>query len=550
MPTIEVSHKDLCKLIGKDLSMEDLTEAANFAKSGIEGTNGDLITIKVEDTNRPDLWSAEGVAREIRGRMVRGGCPRYDVRESGVVVNIDKKNKDVRPYTVCAVVKDLNIDENVLSQMIQLQEKVCGTFGRNRSEVALGVYDFDRIKPPIRFTTVKPEGIMFVPLDFDRKMTPKEILEEHPKGKEYAHLLSGFDEYPIFIDSRDEVLSVPPIINSNYSGKVTDKTKNLFIECSGFNLKFLMPALNVLVTAMAERGGRIESVNVVLPGKTLVTPDLSPRSSWVGIDYVNEISGLSLSGKEICKLLEKANYDAELKGKKIEVKYPAYRQDIMHQRDIVEDVIISYGYNNVGPVTPELKTTGGMDKMQIFSDKVAGIMNDLGFQEIMQYTLTNKSKLFERMNLKEVRIVEIENPSSENWSVFRNWLLPGMMEFLAGNQHVSYPQKIFEIGNTVLVDKNEEMGTRDSRKIAAAISDSKIGYQDMLAVLDSLMSKLGQSYNLKAKKHPSFIEGRVASVLVKGREIGEIGEVHPSVLENWKMQMPTVAFEIDIDDLS
>jgi phenylalanyl-tRNA synthetase beta chain len=549
MPTIEISHKDLCNLIGKELTTEELKEKILYAKGEIDVADGDVLKIDVKDTNRPDLWSTEGIAREIKGRYNKTGCPKYSVKQSSVVVNVDKKNKYVRPYTVCAVVKNLKITSDVLSQIIQLQEKIHLTFGRNRKEVAMGIYDLERIKPPIRFTTVKPDEIKFVPLDFEERLTPKEILERHPKGREYGHLLAGCKDYPIFIDSRNEVLSIPPIINSNYSGKVTQETKNVFIECSGFNFKFLIPALNVVVAALADRGGKLESVKVVYPDNAINTPDLTPKKYSVDISYVNKISGLKITKNEICKLLKQANYDAKLKGKKIELLYPAYRQDIMHPRDVVEDVIISYGYNKVEPVVPKLKTVGGIDKLEIFSNKVSDIIVQLGFQEILSYTLTNKDNLFKKMNIEEQEIVEIENPVSLNWNVFRDCLLPNLMEFFSNNQHISYPQNIFEIGDVVLIDNKKETRTKNVRKLSAAIADSRVCYQDIAAVLDVLLKKLNVKYKLRRSQHESFIDGRVAYVLVRNKQIGVIGEIHPSILKNWKLEMPVVVFEIDLEEL-
>ena len=549
MPTIEVSHEDLCNLIGKRFTIEELREAVLYSKGEIDEADGDLLKVDIKDSNRPDLWSAEGIAREIKGRVNPKGCPKYEIKKSDVVVNVDKKNKNVRPYTVCAVVKNLKITPAMLSQIIQLQEKIHTTFGRNRKELAMGIYDLERIKPPIRFTTVNPDGIKFAPLDFEEKLTPKEILEKHPKGKEYGHLLAGFKEYPMFIDSRDEVLSIPPIINSNYSGKITEETKNAFIECSGFKFKFLIPALNVIVAALADREAEIESVKVVYSDKVMVTPDLTPKKTWVDINYVNKVSGLNLTGNEICRLLEQANYDAKVVGKKIELLYPAYRQDIMHQRDVVEDVIISYGYDKVEPVLPKLKTVGCIDKVEISSNKVAEIMVDLGFQEILSYTLTNKENLFRKMNIGEEKIVEIENPVSLNWNAVRNWLLPSVMEFFSNNQHVSYPQRVFEIGDVVLIDNKMETRTRNIRKLAVAIADSHIVYNDITAVLDLLLKKLNVKYKLRKCKHQSFIDGRVADILIRNKPAGFIGEVHPVVIKNWKLEMPTVAFEIDLNCL-
>lgn len=549
MPKIEVSHSDLNGLIGRRLTLDELNDAMLYAKGEVEASEGDLVKLEIKDSNRPDLWSAEGIAREIQGRYTtKRGMPTFKVAKGKLVVKVDSKMKNVRPYTVCAVVRKLKIDKDVLSQMIQLQEKVATTFGRNRKEVAIGYYDLDKIKPPIRFTTVKPEGIKFTPLDFDRELTPREILELHPKGREFGHLLKGASEYPMFIDANDNVLSIPPIINSDISGRVTEKTRNLYIECSGFNLKFLVPALNVLVTALADRGAAIESVIVKYPDKTIVTPDLSPQKSFVNIDYVNKTAGMEWSSKEIVGLLKKARYDAVAKGRRIDVTYPAYRQDIMHQRDIVEDAIISYGYNKVEPIMPKLATIGGNNPQETLSNKVAKVMVGLGLQEILSYILTSKASLFKKMNVKDSPVVEIENAVSENWSVFRNSILPNLLEFLAVNQHVEYPQRIFEIGLVTLPDEKMETKTRDVRKIAVAIADTKVSYDEVSSILDALLSSMGMKYSLRKISHASFIEGRAAEVFVENKSVGIIGEVSPIVLKNWQMEMPVAAFEISLEN--
>jgi len=548
MPTIDVSYKDLCKLIGRPISHTELQEkAVLFAKGEIDAIEGDMLKIDIKDTNRPDLWSVEGVAREIAGRHGKPGLPVYKTGRSDVKVTIDHKLKNIRPYTVCAVVKNLSITPDVLSQMIQLQEKVAGTFGRNRKEVAIGVYDLHKITPPIRFTTTKPEGIKFVPLEFAREMTPKQILKIHPKGKEFAHLLEDNEEYPIFIDNADEVLSMPPIINSDYTGKVTEKTKDIFIECSGFNLKFLIPALNVIVSALAERGGQIETVEVHMPGgKKLVTPDLTPKKTSVQTGFVNKLSGLNLNEKEICRLLEQARYRTALKGKTIELQYPAYRQDIMHPVDVVEDAIISYGYNKIEPVVPQLATVGSQTAREKFSDTVSQIMTGLGSQEIMSYILTSKANLFEKMNKPQEQVVEIENIVSSNWCVFRNALLPELLEFLSQNKHVEYPQKIFEIGDTVLINQNRKTKTEDMRRISMATSGNTAGYEQVASDLDSLLQNLGIKYRLKNTSHPSFIRGRTASVIINNRIAGIIGEINPLVLEKWDLEKPVAGFELDL----
>ncbi len=550
MPTIEVSQKDLCKLIGKKLTIKELEDLVIYAKSEVDAVDGDSIKLDVKDSNRPDLWSAEGIAREISGRIKKASVKKYKVGKSKVVVKVSKKVSKVRPLTVCAVVKGLRINDDVLSQMVQLQEKTAVTFGRNREEVAIGIYDLRKIKLPIKYTTVKPDGIKFVPLEFTKEMTPKEILKQHPKGKEFGNLLKGCKEYPIFIDSAGNVLSMPPIINSDYTGKVTKKTKDVFIECTGFNFKFLIPALNVIVAALADRGGKIRSVRVVYPSRRMTTPDLTPKKAFVDVDYANRISGLDLTVSQIRKLLEQARYKTKSakRGKRIEVLYPAYRQDILHQRDVVEDIIVSYGYNKIEPIVPELATVGSVSQKEVFSNRIAELMVGLGMQEVLSYTLTNKANLFERMNLKATTIAEIENPVSLNWCVFRNWMLPSLMEFLSSNQHVEYPQRVFEVGDVVILDKTKETRARDVRKLACAIANPKASYEEISSMVDALLANLGVDYKLKATEHRSFIPGRVAEIIVNKESIGIVGELSPAVLNNWQLEMPVAAMEMSLEE--
>lgn len=554
MPTIEVDYEDLLSLIGRRIPIDELRDkAVMYAKAEVDAIEGTMLKMDIKDANRPDLWSAEGVAREIAGRYGKPGLPQYSVARPSLDVMVDPKVRKVRPYTVCAVVRGLAISGHVLSQMIQLQEKVAETFGKKRREVAIGVYDFSKIKGPIRYTTVKPDGIRFVPLEFTEALTPRQILQQHPKGKEYRHLLDGCAEYPIFIDAAGEVLSMPPIINSNHTGKVTAETRDVFIECSGFSMRFLVPALNVLVAALADRGGSIEGVRVVYPkghgAGTMVTPDMGPKKHAARLDDINKILGLRLSPAQAVRMLEQARYSARAKGSAIEALYPAYRQDIMHWRDVAEDAIISYGYENVEPVPPKLATTGSESKEEIFCRKVADAMAGMGLQEVLSYMLTSRDSLFRKMNAVEEQAVEIENCMSANWSVFRTWLLPGLMEFLAGNKHVEYPQKVFEIGAAVLLDQSQETGARDARKLAVAVSNTSIGYEDIASILNGLMESLGLKYEMKPKSHPSFIHGRCAAVFAAGKDIGLIGEMHPAALNAWGLEKPVAAFEIGLDEV-
>lgn len=541
MPTIEISKKDFEKLAGAGITEQTLS----LSKAEIESSHGDSLKLAIADTNRPDLWSTEGLAREIIGKFTE-----IKTKPSGLKVIVDKNLADIRPKTVCAVIKNIKITQDVLNQIIQLQEKICETYGRRRKQVAIGVYDFDKISSPVTFSAFSPKEIKFMPLDLMEILNLNQIIEKHPKGKEYGHLLQGFSKYPIFMDAKKEVLSMPPIINSDYTGKVTTKTKNLFIECSGFDMKFLEPALNVVVYSLAQRGGSILTVEVKYPEKTIITPDLKPKSFSMEVSYFNRRSGLNLSKQQVISLLNKSNYRVTSSANdKINILYPCYRQDIMHQADIVEDLMIRYGYNKITPIPPLLSTKGKLLPIQELQNKIAGIMVGLKAQEVLSYTLNNEDNLFRKMNLEPQPSIEIDNAVSKNWSIFRSWITPCLIEFMSKNTTREYPQKVFELGQVVIPSKTAETMSINPVKLAYAEASKNTDFTSSKQALDFLMSSLGISYSISETEHTSFIKGRVGKIMVKGKQAGIIGEIHPQVLLMWGIEIPISVFELSLSEL-
>lgn len=554
MPKFDVAKSDLERLVGREFSVEEWEDLVLYAKCELDDVweeDGKIyFKLDSKDTNRPDLWSAEGVARQIRWALgLAKGLPKYEVEESDVVVYVDKKLRNIRPYGVYAVVEGLKLDEEPLSQLIQLQEKVALTYGRRRREVAIGIFDFDKVKPPIYYRAAEKTE-KFVPLGYSEEMTLEEILEKHEKGREYGHLIRDKPYYPLLVDSEGNVLSMPPIINSELTGRVTTETKNVFVDVTGWDLRKVMLALNVIVTALAERGGKIKRVKVIYPDFEITTPDLTPKEFEVSFEYIRKLSGLELSNEEIKELLERMMYEVEiLSENKAKVKYPAFRDDIMHTRDVLEDVLIAYGYNNIDPEEPKLAVQGRGDPFKDFEDAIRDLMVGFGLQEVMTFNLTSKEVQFDKMNIPEEEIVEIANPISSRWSALRKWLLPSLMEFLSNNTHEEYPQRIFEVGLATLIDESRETKTVSEPKLAVALAGSGYTFTNAKEILDSLMRHLGIEYDIEETVHGSFIPGRVGKILVDGKEIGIIGEIHPQVLENWNIQVPVVAFEIFLKPL-
>jgi phenylalanyl-tRNA synthetase beta chain len=562
MPTIDVDCAELERLLGWSWqgNVEKLDWLLAFVKSEVKLFNKEegAASIEMKDTNRPDLWSVEGLARASRGFLkLEKGLRRYKVGEPVLDVFVDAELSRIRPFICCSVVKDVRLTDTIIRGLMHLQDKLDQTYGRCRQKTSIGIYDFDLISPPLSYAVTEPSEISFVPLGFEEKLNLAQILEQHPKGIEYGHIVKAHSVYPILLDSTRKVLSFPPVINSNDLGKVTEDTRNLLVEVTGTMHQTVLNTLNLVTLALVDRGGKAYGATVrypddsfYAPRKTVVTPDFRSKRWRLNVGYANKVLGLQLGAEQMADLLLTAGFGVETVGDSVlDVLVPCYRVDVMHEVDLVEDIAIAYGYNNINPLWRELPTTGCAKPEQRLIDVARGLMVGLGFQEILTYTLTSPESLFDKMNREKARIVEVANPKVVTMSCLRSWLLPSLMEFLGCNQSVEFPQKIFELGKVTLVDETKETKTRDEEWLAAATTHPSANFSEIKSALDAFFMNFGVQWLIEETVHPSFIEGRVGVVSVNGLNVGVLGEVHPKVLEAWKLENPVAAFEVNLGEV-
>ena len=544
MPTINVNRQVFERLVGKKLPTEKLKDRISYLGTDLEEVNKNEIIAEIFP-NRPDMLSVQGFARAFSSFIgVKKGLRNFKVEDSKEKMIIDPSVSKVRPYTACAIVKGIKYDDEKIKEVVDVQEKLHITYGRNRRKVAIGIYPFEKIKPPITFMAKKPEDIIFQPLEFPRKINARQILSQHPAGRDYGHLLEGMDKFPVFYDSNNEVLSVPPIINSHKTGKITEATKDVFIECSGFDFQVLQKCLNMIVTAFADMGGKIYSMKLHYPDKTYTTPDLKPEEMDVDIGYINKWLGLNLNESQLKKLLEKMGFG--YKNKKVLV--PAYRADIIHQTDIAEDIAIAYGYDNFKATLQEVATIAEEDAFEIFKNKIADLLVGLNLIETFTYNLTNKD--FQNKNmLANLSLIELANSISSEYNVLRSWNIPSLLEILKNNKHHEYPQKIFTIGTIFKQNNKEETNIEENERLAITIADEKTDYTEIKQILDYLLRMLNIRYDIEETEHPSFIPGRVARIKVNNKKIAYIGELSPKVIINWDLDVPVTALELNLTEL-
>ncbi|MBI5066501.1 phenylalanine--tRNA ligase subunit beta [Candidatus Woesearchaeota archaeon] len=538
MPTIQFKLQELNNLLDKKINLAQLKELLIQAKAEYDGEQEEKINIKFNDTNQPYLWGVEGLSRLLKGLQgTQKGLPVIKVKKSNAEVKVDNSVKKIRPFIVSFLAKGKKIDEDLLLQLIQLQEKLSENYGRKRAKIAIGIYPSKKISFPVTYKAANPET-KFTPLDFNKELSLKQILEEHPKGKEYAHILKNFDKYPILVDSTGKVLSFPPIINSETTGKVTPGEEELFFEATGTDQKSLNLVCNIFAYALNDQGFSIEQVKT--DGE--LTPELKTTKTKITKEQVKELLGLDLSEKEIKTLLEKMgyNYSSGI------IEIPSYRTDIMNTVDIIEDIAIAYGYENIPSEPLKTQTIGKTLPITKFINNIRQLMVGLGYQETFSAVLNNKNNLYEKMNTQDFGTIEIKDYMSETYSVIRSWMLPILMEVLSKNQHNSYPQKIFEQGLTSTLKNGK---ASDQEKISFATAHTKSDFTEVKQAIDLIFRLLQIDYSIEETKHTSFIQGRTAKIIVHDKEIGILGEIHPQTLQNWQIEMPVVACEINLTEL-
>ncbi len=544
MPKITLDKERVLKIIGKKLDDNQLKHHLGYLGTDVEAVTKESIEVEIFP-NRPDLLSEEGLGRALRSFTGKEkGLRKYSAKKSNYKVIIDKSVKKVRPYTACAVVKGLELDEKKIEDIIEIQEKLHITYGRNRKKCAIGVYPLENISFPITYKALPREQVLFRPLGSDKKLTGKQILELHEKGKEYAYLLEKEKEYPLFIDGKGSIMSMPPIINSEETGKVSLKTKDVFVECSGHDFRVLSKALNMVVTALSDMGGVVHEVKLVNENKK--TPEFNPEEVFVRKNYVEKLIGLSLSDNEIIGSLEKMGFGVSKKKDGFLVIIPCYRSDILHEADIVEDISIGFGYdkiqeNNVRPETP-----GEESFKEVVKGKLRELMLGHGLLEARNYYLANYS--FQKKYFPK-DVVKIKNALSEEYDSLRFNILGSLLKTLKVNKHHDYPQAFFEIGKVFSKKGSEETGVKEEEALGVVFCGDNSNFTLAKQHLDSVFSLLGLEYDLVGGEDAFMMKGRCGIVKFKGKVVGFVGELSPVVLYDIGLEVPVSGFEIVIDGL-
>jgi len=559
MPTITIRRNELGRLAGWPITIDMLETLLPLVKGELKetGTDGEELKIELNDSNRPDWWCVEGIARQFRlhrGKPVRA-LPRQTGRRAGVPqIRVESPVQPLRPFLGACIARSIRVDEPLLDQLIQTQEKLAEIFGQKRRALSIGYYRLDPLVFPLTYTAVKPTAAVFTPLGMEQPLTLEAILEEHPKGREYGQMLKGSPLIPYLFDAKGRPLSLPPIVNSREVGEVRAGDRNLLIEVTGTDLRLVILLINLLAQNLVDRGATILPVEILYPnatayGRRVTMPHDIAEPMTLTSGQVEAVLGMRLSGAEASRALRKAGHRVSAARGGWTVTPPPYRGDLMHPVDLIEDIAMQLGYDRLTPELPATFTVGGVTQNTRLEERVRRWMIGLGFQEVMTNILSSRGDLADKMGL-EPPMVEVENALSLQYAALRPWLLPSLMRVEAASGHAFYPHRIFEVGEVATIEETD--GARRSRSephLAALLASPSAAFSELHSSLEFLMLEAGVVYRLEPAAHPSFLEGRVGAVRIDGHTAGWIGELHPAVLERWKIAMPCVAWELNLTRL-
>ena len=545
MPVVELNLNRIKKLISGNATKKKIIDTLPFLGLDIESQDGDQIRIEYSP-NRPDYSTDFGIALGLQGLLgIKKGIHKINIKKQGKFeIKVDPSVTKIRPFVTGIIARNGFIDDQIIKQLMNMQEDLHFGIGRKRKKSSIGLHDLNKISFPLTYTTSTREH-SFVPLNSESESTIEQILSETEVGKNYGWVLGDSKNVPIIVDADGTTISFPPIINAAVT-TVTTKTKNMLVEVTSLDQDAAEDMLSV-VTSILQMAG-FEIIQLTISGKKNSTPKLNSRIIQYDIKLTEEILGLNLSPSAMISSLKKCRLDAIQKGKKIQCTIPRYRFDIFGPMDIVEEIALGYGIENLEPKLSPSQTLGEKSNTTKKLEMISKITVGFGFTEVLNSSLTSKKILFDSTNRDSSGMLSVLDSKSQEHTILRDSILPGLVENLSKNIHESYPQKLFEIGTVF----SRAKPISEAINLAGITAYKESNYSEMKAILQSILKtgfKIDSKTTTPQNDVSIFGNGRHSDVVVDEKIIGSIGELSPNVLENFKIRTSVVGFEIKLSGL-
>lgn len=542
MPVVTLYLDRLQKLVGKT-NKAKIIDALPFLGLDIEEQTDQYIRVEYSP-NRPDYATDVGIATGLQGLLgIKKGISKLAIKKSKdktFAIKTSPAVKKIRPFVLGLIAKGGKLDDEIIRQLIALQEDLHFGVGRKRKKASIGIHDLDAISLPLVYAA-KPKDHKFVPLATDKEMSVSQILENMGTGKEYSAILGNGSSVPMILDVKENTISFPPIINSALT-TVSTRTKNLLVEVTGNDSGAVADTLSVVASALQGLG--FELYDMKTDSKSSAD-SLKSRTILLDPSLVSQTLGLELSSIQICNMLKKCRLGATVKAKKILCTIPSYRFDIFGPMDLVEEVALGYGIQNLSPTLPPSTSVGQKSNTTLKLDHLIQIMIGLGFTEALNSSLASRQTLYNNTKRDPSGIIEVVESKSQEHTVLRDLILPGLLENLSTNIHEQYPQKLFETG----IVFSDDSPIKESISLACVSAHKDSGYTEIKSILQSLLKTDSNiQCQTKTSENPMFAKGKTADIIVNGKKVGIIGEIDSAVIESFKVRVPVSGFELVLSD--
>ncbi len=540
MPVVTLRYDRLERILGKKISKDKIISKLPFVGLDIEEETKDHIKVEYSP-NRPDYSIDYGIASSLQGLFgFKLGMPKLKIKKGKNKLKVDPSVRKIRPFVVAIEAKNGKLDQKTIQEIIAMQEDLDNGIGRRRKKTSIGIHDLDKISFPLRYTTAG-KNHKFIPLDSSEELSINEILERHATGVKYRHLLENSPKIPVILDSHNQTISFPPIINSNLT-KISENTKNLLVEVTALDKNAAEDVIAVIAIILQFVGFELYSIHI--SGSNNSTPLLKPRNMDLDPSLVNKILGTKISTQQIALALRKTRLGAIVRARKIICTIPRYRTDIFGPMDLIEEIALGYGIENLTTTIPPSVSIGEKNKITTTLDSIKSIMIGLGFSEVTNFGLTSQRILCDYTKRDSSKTVSVSDSKSQEHTILRNSLLPSLMDTLSRNIHQLYPQRIFETGVVFIQDKQE---IKEEIHLACASAHDNANFTEIKSILQSFhISTFASKCETRAASNPMFLDGRSADIFVIKKKVGEIGEVDPEVISNFKLRVSVTGFEINL----
>lgn len=605
----EESFADLCFDFG--LELDEVTSEREIAakERGVDAAKdlSERVIFKVDiPANRYDLLCIEGLVRSLKVFKNLMQAPLYTLSFPKALpqmtMTVHKSVAEIRPFVVCAVLRGVTFDKERYDSFIELQDKLHMNICRRRTLSSVGTHDLSTLTPPFTYEALAPKDIVFTPLSQTEEMDGNkmmEVLSQHQQLKAYLPIIRDSPIYPVVFDSKRVVCSLPPIINGEHS-KIRLDTKDVFIEVTATDLTKANTTLNTVVAMFSQYCKdpfQVEPVEVVYaddyPANTFVKggdrityPKLDPRPMVADIGRMKQALSLEkLSSTEVRDHIRRMSVPCEVDAKdsnNLNVQVPITRSDIMHECDLIEDLAIAFGYNNLKAEIPQTKGNAGEQPVKHLTDLLRISLANAGWTEAYNWALISRKENFDQLRRqpldedvwkKDAALrsgyiangapVVLGNAKTKDFEIIRTTLLGGILKCLASNTHLPMPIKIFEVGDIVVQEPTMEVGAKNIRRVCAINAGHTAEFSKLHGLLDQIMNQLKcepkheaataakprRPFELTPSQDPAFFPGRQAHIVVDQVVVGIIGELHPEVLgsKGFNINMACSAFELSLE---